>query len=178
MERASEILWGKGCIRRSVALIFVTVGTHNQQFNRLLTEVDKLVENGKIKNVVAQIGHSTYIPKNYKWFRFLDFEKMIKLQKASDLIITHGGVGSIMTALDIGKPTIVVPRLPAYNEHVDKHQLLMTKELEGQGRIIAVYEIKTLGKAIERTKNFKPKQTAAKSKILNIIERYLSSLQS
>ena len=156
----------------------MTVGTHNQQFDRLLIEVDTLVERGKIKNVVAQIGHSNYIPKNYKWFKFLDFEKMIKFQKKSDLIITHAGVGSIMTALELNKPTIVVPRLPKYSEHVDSHQLLTTKELERQGRIIAVYEIKNLGKAIEKTKNFKPKQKPVKSKILKIVEKYLSSLQS
>ena len=157
-------------------MIFVTVGTHNQQFNRLLIEVDKLVETGEVKNVIAQIGHSDYIPKNYKWFRFLDFEKMLVLQRKSDIIISHGGVGSIATALFLNKSIIVVPRLPKYNEHVDEHQFFTTKKLESQGRIIAVYKLKNLGKAIESARNFKPEQPSGKSEILKIISRYLSSL--
>lgn len=159
-------------------MIFVTVGTHNQQFNRLLVEVDRLVETGKIKDVIAQIGHSDYIPKNYKWFKFLDFGKMIGLQKKADLIITHAGVGSIMTALDLNKPTIVVPRLSKYGEHVDEHQLITAKKIEELGKIIAVYEMKNLGMAIERAKNSKYKKKAVKSKILEIVSDYLSSLES
>lgn len=177
MDKASEILWEKGCIWRVVTLIFVTVGTHNQQFNRLLIEVDKIIGEGKIKNVVAQIGHSTYVPKNYKWFKFLDFEEMIKLQRRSDMIITHAGVGSIMTALDIGKPIIVVPRLPKYNEHVDNHQLFTARELEKDDRVMAVYDIKNLGKAIEKAKKFKTNPGLKKSKILTIIADYLSGIE-
>lgn len=157
-------------------MIFVTVGTHNQQFNRLLIEIDKLAGNGKIKNVIAQIGHSDYTPKNYKWFRFLDFDKMLELQRKSDIIISHGGVGSIATALFLKKPVIVVPREPKYNEHVDDHQFFTTKKLEKQGRIIAVYELKNLGKAIENARSFRPKQGSEKSEIPKIISKYLSSI--
>ena len=157
-------------------MIFVTIGTHNQQFNRLLIEVDRLVEMGKIKNVIAQIGHSDYVPKHYKWFKFLDFDKMLELQKESDLIISHGGVGSITTALFLNKKIIVVPRLKKYNEHVDEHQFFTTKKLEEQGRIIAVYEVKDLGKALGRAKNFKPRKSSSKSRILEIVSNYLSSL--
>jgi len=169
MEEVIEVLWQKGDLWRFLIMIFVTLGTHKQQFNRLLMEVDKLVERGKIKNVIAQIGYSTYIPKNYKWFKFLDFEKMLKVQKKAELIVTHAGVGSIMTALDIRKPIIVVPRVPKYNEHVDDHQTFTAKELENQGRVIAVYDIKNLGKAIERAKKFKPKIIKQKSRILDIV---------
>ena len=158
-------------------MIFVTVGTHNQQFNRLLIEIDRLVEKGKIKNVIAQIGYSTYAPKNYKWFRFLNFEGMVKLQKRADIIITHAGVGSIMTALDIDKPTIVVPRLSKYKEHVDNHQLFTTKELEKTDKVIAVYDINNLSKAIEKAKMFNAKVGSKKSKVLEIIDNYLSETE-
>ena len=156
-------------------MIFVTVGTHNQQFNRLIKEIDRLVGIGKIRNVIAQIGHSDYTPKNYKWFRFLGFDKMLEVQKKSDLIISHGGVGSIMTGLFLNKVIIVVPRLPKYNEHVDEHQFFTTRELERQGKIIAVYEVKNLSKAIERAKTFKPKRVSSRSLIPKIIKGYLSS---
>jgi len=159
-------------------LIFVTVGTHDRQFDRLLKELDILVERGKIKNVVAQIGHSNYIPKNYKWFRFLEFEKMFKLQRKSDFIISHGGVGSIMNALQLNKPIVVVPRLPEYKEHLDHHQVFTTKELEKRGRIIAVYDLKNLAKALEKARGFKPKQKGSDSRIPEIVENYLSKLEA
>ena len=157
-------------------MIFVTVGTHNQQFNRLLIEIDRLVEAGKIKNVIAQIGNSDYTPKNYKWFRFLDFDKMLELQKKSDLIISHGGVGSITTGLVLNKRVIVVPRMKKYKEHIDEHQVFTTKKLEEQGRIIAVYNENNLDEAIQRAKNFKPKTVPSKSRILKILSGYLSTL--
>lgn len=159
-------------------MIFVTVGTHDRQFDRLLKELDIMVANGKIQDVVAQIGHSNYIPKNYKWFRFLEFEKMLELQKKADFIISHGGVGSIMTGLELNKTIIVVPRLPEYNEHLDRHQIFTTRELEKKGRIIAVYSLKNLSKAVERVKAFKPRQRGSESRIPDIIKNYLSKLES
>lgn len=159
-------------------MIFVTVGTHDSQFDRLLKELDVLIERGKIKDkIVAQIGRSTYIPKNYEWFRFLEFEKIIELQKRADFIVSHGGVGSIMNALQLKKAIVVVPRLPEYKEHLDRHQVQTTKELEKEGRVIAVYDLKNLDKALIKARTFKPKQKNSESRILQIVAKYLAGLE-
>lgn len=155
-------------------MIFVTVGTHEQSFDRLVGKIDELVGDKKIKgNVLVQIGYTDYKPKACKWFKFIEPEKFEQLCKKSDIIITHAGVGSIMTCLKFGKTTIVVPRLKKFGEHRDDHQLQITKELEKQGKILAVYEINKLENAILKAKSWKSKKTFKENKILYLIDNYL-----
>jgi UDP-N-acetylglucosamine transferase subunit ALG13 len=158
-------------------VIFVTVGTSSKSFNRLIKKVDELIEMKKIKDdVIIQIGHSTYIPKNAQWFRFKPYNEMRELNKKARLVITHGGVGSILTALFFGKTVIAVPRLKKYNEHVDDHQSEFVKELDNQGKVKGVFDIDDLEDAIKsQTKlKFKPNNEAIVEEIrnyLNAIER-------
>ena len=126
-------------------MIFVTVGTHEQGLDRLLIELDRLIETGGIKQeVFAQIGYSKYIPKNYEYKEMLGYDLMDEYVKRSDIVITHGGPGSIFHPLQYGKIPIVVPRNPEFNEHVDNHQILFTKRLENSQKIIATYNIDEL----------------------------------
>lgn len=112
-------------------MIFVTVGTHEQPFNRLLKEVDNLIEKGVIKDdVFAQIGYSDYVPKHYKYTKFLDYDEMQNYFKNASIVITHGGPSSFMEAIKLKKVPIVVPRQEKYGEHVNNHQLIFCKELE------------------------------------------------
>jgi UDP-N-acetylglucosamine transferase subunit ALG13 len=134
-------------------VIFVTVGTHTQSFNRLLEEVDRLVGEGAIREkVVGQVGNSTYEPMNFKWFRFTSFDELDRLYGGADAIITHGGAGSILNGLDRGKPVIAVPRMKKYDEHVNDHQIDLVRFLEKKRKIIAVYDVHDLKKAIEASK--------------------------
>ncbi|MCR5573159.1 MAG: glycosyl transferase, partial [Candidatus Saccharibacteria bacterium] len=81
-------------------MIFVCVGSREYQFDRLLKELDHLVENGTIKErVIAQIANSSYIPINYEYVRFLDKAVFEKYQNEADLIISHGGTGALIGAL-------------------------------------------------------------------------------
>lgn len=157
-------------------MIFVTVGTHNQSFERLIKAVDKLVEQKKInEEVIIQTGYTNYRPKNCKWFKFIPFQNFVRICKKSNIVITHGGVGSIMIPLKLKKPTIVVPRLKNFGEHSDNHQLQIVKELEKQKKIIAVYDIIDLYPSINKTKQFNlknKKQTTPK--IFKIIKEQLN----
>lgn len=144
-------------------MIFVTVGTHDQGFERLVRKIDELVEGKNIRdNVIIQIGYTGYKPKACKWFKFVSPEEFEQLCKKSSLIITHAGVGSIMTSLKFSKNIIVVPRLKKFNEHRDDHQLQITKELEKQKRILGVYDINELEYAIKKLKREKFKKKEQK----------------
>lgn len=80
-------------------MIFVILGTQKFQFNRLLKELDVLVENGSLREeVFAQIGHSDYEPQHYQFKRFVNQEEFEQLIDCSSVVITHSGVGSIITA--------------------------------------------------------------------------------
>ncbi|WP_346207828.1 glycosyltransferase [Caldifermentibacillus hisashii] len=126
-------------------MIFVTVGTHEQPFNRLIQEVDILVDKGIIKEeVIIQTGYSDYIPNSCKYKKMLSFQDMNTLTKDARIIITHGGPASILLAYSYGKVPVVVPRQKKYGEHVDNHQLLFCKRLEKEKKIILVDDIKSL----------------------------------
>ncbi|MDR9854413.1 glycosyltransferase [Paenibacillus sp. VCA1] len=126
-------------------MIFVTVGTHEQQFNRLLSEVDRLKQEGLIRtNVVMQSGYSDYVPAACEHYRMMAPKQMEQHMKAADIVITHGGPGSIFGALKEFKIPIVVPRRVDFKEHVDMHQVEFTKHLHLKGQILPVYEIHEL----------------------------------
>ena len=114
-------------------MIFVTVGTHSQQFNRLLEKLDELKKRGKIKEeLFAQTWNSSYVPKNFKSKKFLtDNEFEEKVKKAS-LVISHGGAGAIITSLKYEKKLVLVPRLKDFGEHTDSHQLDLARFMESK----------------------------------------------
>ncbi len=123
-------------------MIFVTVGTHEQGFDRLVKAVDEL----NLEDVFVQIGYSKYIPKNSNYERFLSSDKFEEYMKSADIIITHGGPSTFMKAISLGKTPIVVPRQKKYQEHVNDHQLEFCNQVlkKGYGIILVDDEKKIL----------------------------------
>ena len=158
-------------------MIFVTTGTHNQQFDRLIEKIDKLVKEKKITDeVLGQIGVTNYKPKNFKFFDFCSQEEFDAYCSQANIVVSHGGVGSIMTPLILKKKTIAVPRYKKFGEHQDDHQMQIVKELEKQNKILAVYDIEDLGKKIEEAKSWKPNFSRGQGKIISLIEEFVRGL--
>ena len=100
-------------------MIFVTVGTHEQPFNRLIQKVDELKRDGIIKDdVIIQTGFSTYEPNYCQWSKLIPYQQMVKNVADARIVITHGGPASFIMPLQIEKIPIVVPRQYQFNEHV------------------------------------------------------------
>lgn len=115
-------------------MIFVTVGTHEQPFNRLIQKIDELVRDGEIKDdVFMQIGYSTYEPKYTQWEKVIGYDDMAYYLDKSDVVITHGGPSTYMQVLQLGKIPIVVPRQEKFGEHVNDHQLWVSKQVKHKG---------------------------------------------
>jgi UDP-N-acetylglucosamine transferase subunit ALG13 len=130
-------------------VIFITVGTQKFQFNRLLKEIDRLIEEEKItEEVFAQIGYSGYKPKNYNYKDFIDRDEFEDIIKKCKIIITHGGTGSIIGAVKQRKKVVAVPRLKEFGEHVDDHQIQIVLEFESIGFIEAAQSVEMLGNTI------------------------------
>lgn len=127
-------------------MIFVTVGTHEQSFIRLIKKIDELKGKGIIKDdVFMQIGYTKdYIPKHCDYKELITCEEMDKFCTDARIIITHGGPGSIMLPFKMEKVPIVVPRNPKYNEHIDEHQMLFSAKLKSFNKIIEVLDIDDL----------------------------------
>ena len=131
-------------------MIFVTVGTHEAPFDRLIREIDKLVGIKMItEEVVAQIGYGTYIPESIKWKRFYSYDETQELAKNCRILITHGGPSSFVMGLSNNKVPIVVPRRKDMHEHVNDHQVKFCHEVEKrQHNIIVIDNISDLASAI------------------------------
>ena len=131
-------------------MIFVTVGTHEQPFNRLLENVDSLVADGIIKEkVMMQTGYSTYVPKHCEWKKMFSYEEMHSTINEARIVITHGGPASFIEVLQTGKTPIVVPRLEKFGEHVNNHQAEFVKVVSKRmNNIIPIMDISQLKDAI------------------------------
>lgn len=132
-------------------MIFVTVGTHEQQFNRLIQKVDELKRDGIIKDdVFMQTGFSTYEPKYCDWTKLISYNDILEKVRNARIVITHGGPASFIMSLQENKIPIVVPRQLDFNEHINNHQVEFTKfVVERQHNLIPVYDIEKLEIAIK-----------------------------
>lgn len=132
-------------------MIFVTVGTHEQPFNRLIEAVDRMKAEGIFNDdVIIQTGYSTYEPKFCEWRKLYPYDKMRELVNQARIVITHGGPSSFIMPLQIGKIPIVVPRQKQYGEHVNDHQMEFCREVEQRfGNIIVAEDEERLKELIQ-----------------------------
>lgn len=130
-------------------MIFVTVGTHEQAFNRLIREMD-LIAKESDEEVLIQNGYSTYVPKYAKFKKFMNYEEMNENYGKARIIITHGGPSSFIDAVQIGKIPIVVPRQKKYGEHINNHQVDFCRKVEEKdNNIIVLLDEEKLGSTIK-----------------------------
>jgi UDP-N-acetylglucosamine transferase subunit ALG13 len=124
-------------------MIFVTVGSA-QAFDRLIAAVDRLQTD---EDVVVQYGPSAP-PTRPGAVQFVSYEEIVAYMTAARVIVTHAGVGSILTAIRLGKRPVVVPRQRRLGEAVDDHQLHLAKRLANQGIVILADELSQLGSLV------------------------------
>lgn len=131
-------------------MIFVTVGTHEDSFDRLVKEIDRLKgEKIILEEVKIQIGYTKYLPVHCSYERVIGFERMNQLAQEARIIITHGGPSSMLLAWQLNKIPIVVPRQKQFKEHVDDHQVYFARRMKAENRILKVLDIKYLEDIIE-----------------------------
>jgi len=142
-----------------VIKILVTVGTHEQPFNRLVRVLDRFSKDfqGQFE-VFIQYGYSDK-PTYAAGEQMVGTDTLASLADWADIIITHGGPGSIWLALERKKIPIVVPRSFRFGEHVNDHQVAFARHMEREKRVIAIYDIDDLPHAI---KNYKTLATRCK----------------
>ena len=127
-------------------MIFVTVGTHEQSFERLVKKVDELKKDKTIdEDVIIQKGYTEYEPQYCESYKLIGYDDMQKYLKTARIVITHGGPASFIAPLTIGKIPIVVPRQKKFNEHVNNHQKDFVEQVVARDNtIIPCYNIDDL----------------------------------
>lgn len=156
-------------------MIFVTVGTHNQGFERLVRKADEIAKSMR-EEVVIQRGRTAYEPRHASFFDFASRAEMRASIEKARVVVSHGGAGSIIFALSAGKPVVVVPRLKEYKEHVNDHQLELARALEEEGKVKAVYDIEELEAALKTVEDAILIRRG-KPVMVEIIKSYLRELE-
>lgn len=156
-------------------MILVVLGTQDKEFPRLLEAVDREIEKGNIKDkVVVQAGQTKYESKNMKIFDLVSAPEFDKLLDKADIVITHGGAGTILNAIKKGKKIIAVARLSKYKEHHNDHQKQIIKEFADQGYLLELRDFNKLGKMLEKVKSFKPKKFVSNTNnMIKLLENYI-----
>ena len=115
-------------------MILVTLGTDEHPFERALDAVDRL---RPAHELVVQHGHTPARDwEGVTWFDFVPFDSLRSLMSDADAIVSHAGVGTIMTVVSLGRRPVVISRLAAYGEHVDDHQLQIVAKLASRGFVV------------------------------------------
>ena len=158
-------------------MILVLLGTQNNSFVRLLDAIQYNIDKKVIRDkVVVQAGFTKFESKDMEIFNLIDKERLSELQDEADLIITHGGVGSIISSLKKGKKVIVVPRLKKYGEHVNNHQLQIARRFGEDGYVKYVMNLKNLAKTISQIDKFEPKKyETVDSNVVSIVEDFIDN---
>lgn len=156
-------------------MILVILGTQDKEFPRLLKAVEKEIKNGNIKDrVVVQAGQTKYESDCMEIFDLLPAPEFNKLMDEADIIITHGGAGSILNAIKKGKKVIAAARLQKYGEHHNDHQKQIIGEFAANGYILELEDFDKLDDLLKKIKKFKPKKFVSNTNnMIKLIENYI-----
>lgn len=128
-------------------MIFISVGTHEAPFDRLLRAVDELQLD---EQIIIQHGPSRVRSAGAVESEFLSFDEVVDYIRQARAVVMHAGVGSVMISLANGKRPIVMPRMHRYGEHVDDHQLELARRLEANGLVTVVEDAAALAESLAR----------------------------
>jgi UDP-N-acetylglucosamine transferase subunit ALG13 len=127
-------------------MIFVTVGACYFQFDRLLRALDALPGD---EELIVQHGPSDVRPARASHLvDFMPLDRVVEHVRRARVVVTHGGIGSILVSLSNGKRPVVVPRLPVHGEIVDDHQVTSARRFESEGLVTVVEDLDLLAAAV------------------------------
>lgn len=160
-------------------MIFVSVGTWHLGFDRLIEALDHLADSRVIdEETIVQVGNSQYMPRNFKAIKFCTPVEFEKLVADSRVLITHAGVGAMMTGILNDRPVVVLPRKANLQEADDDHQFNTAEQFEKEGMVLVAYDTENLAKKIKEAGVFKPSlESEGLSAIQAEVRNYLQSLE-
>jgi UDP-N-acetylglucosamine transferase subunit ALG13 len=136
-------------------MIFVTIGSQ-LPFDRLIQAIDEIAPTLGMP-VVAQVFESKYTARNIKTLDFVTPSEFSGYIRDADLVIAHAGMGTILSAMELNKPILVVPRKAKYHEARNDHQISNAEIFEKLKYVYVAYEVDDLKKKVPALlKDLKP----------------------
>ena len=138
------------------AMVFLTIGSSEFGFIRLILEVDRLAGAGLLSDVVAQIGQTEYEPRNCTWLRSLTSSEFSANMESADFIICHAGYGTMEEGFRLRKKMIAVPRRVRHREAPDDHQFEIARLFEANNRILLAHDVDELAACVQQVSTWTP----------------------
>lgn len=159
-------------------MIFISLGTQDKSFHRLLEEVESLCEKGLLRDrIVVQAGYTKFNSKFMEIFDYMDQKEFENNIQDCNLLIAHGGVGTIMTAMNYHKKIIGVPRLAKYGEHHNDHQVEILSQFDEKGYLIFSPTVEMLEDTLRIVATFNPKPYQCESeKVIDVIRTFINNI--
>lgn len=157
-------------------MILVTLGTQDKSFKRLLDAVQMQINKGNIKDrVVVQAGYTKFVSKDMEIFDLIGTDQFNALISECEILITHGGVGSIISGLNNHKVVIAAARLKKYEEHDNDHQLQIIEQMTKDGYILKLSNFNKLDEVLKKAKTFKPKEYISNTDhMIKLIDNFIN----
>jgi UDP-N-acetylglucosamine transferase subunit ALG13 len=143
-------------------MIFVTVG-HQTPYDRLVRLVDRWAADRSRQDLFAQIGHGQYRPRQFPYEAYLEPAEFDRYMRECTAVVGHAGTGSIIQALLIGKPMLVLPRLAKLNETRNDHQVGTAQHFAAAGQILMARDDSDFVRQLDDVEAFRPKSLIGKS---------------
>ena len=138
-------------------MIFVTVGT-DQPFDRMAKVVDAWAAECGRTDLFAQIGEGAWEPASIPFSPFLTPVEFNQRFGAAQIIISHAGMGTILSALHQGKPILVMPKKASLGEHRNEHQLATARHMLSMGHVAVAFDEADLREKLDHLDELVPKE--------------------
>lgn len=157
-------------------MIFVTVGTGPDGFDRLVRGVDSIAPDIE-ESIRAQIGRGEYIPENIEWFRFTSEDEIQELYRNATVVISHAGAGTLLTARSYEKPVVIVPRRKELNEHTDDHQMEIATALRDHQAVTIVTNMGDLKPVVDQARSHSGGSWTRDNSLTRFLSEYLKEIE-
>lgn len=155
--------------------LFVPLGTQKFPFERIIVALNSLVDRGEYKpdDIIMQSALYPVKPK-FIALGLIPNEEFNRYMVEAETIVTHSGVNSIISCMNIGKPLVICPRLHEYGEHVDNHQMEIAELMRTKYDVLVCTDMNDLSEMIEKAKTHKYKSWVShRQELMNAISRLI-----
>jgi UDP-N-acetylglucosamine transferase subunit ALG13 len=159
-------------------MIFVTVGTQ-MPFDRLVKVVDQWAGSRARNDVFAQTGNTDREPEHISWVPYLEANEYQRRFDEAKIVIAHAGMGTIIKALQRGKPLLIMPRLERLGEHRNDHQVDTAKRFESYQSIVTVYSEAELMERLDKMEELRvPERIGAHAseELIDTLRRFINDV--
>ena len=156
-------------------MIFVTVGAQ-MPFDRMVQTVDRWAGERDRKDVFAQIGSTDWRPRHLEWTHSLDPSDFRERVSHAAALVAHAGMGSILTALDLGVPLLVMPRRADLRETRNDHQVATARRFRELGKLEVAFDADELFASLDRVEELGASERIsphASPELLDALRRFI-----